>query len=390
MLGRYGAILFLCLLLPAGSGFSAEETPRFAQADPRRVLQFPRDHGKHSDFQTEWWYFTGNLTSPDKNFGFQLTFFRRSLLPERPKLDSDWTARDLYPAHFALTDKTDKRFYHFDIIAREGPNLAGAAADDLDVHVRNWRVKRDQERLMLEAQQNGAAINLTLTPLKPIVLHGKNGYSRKGDDEHQASHYYSFTRLAAQGTVRLLGKEYAVEGLAWMDHEFGSSILSKDQAGWDWFSLQLDDGTDLMVFHLRKKDGAFETPFGTLVAPDGVATYLRGDDIAILPQGQWRSPATNALYPAGWQISVKKTDTVLSVAPAVPDQELSAGRSTQVIYWEGAVNVSGRHQGRPVAGAAMRNSPAMRTPWEEGSEQRFQLPSEPQNIHRISIDTVPH
>lgn len=343
-------LILACFALIVGSAHSGAEESRFLQADPRRALEFPRDHGKHPDFQTEWWYFTGNLTSPDKDFGFQLTFFRRSLVPEPPKLDSHWSARDLYPAHFALTDKTEKRFYHFDIIAREGPNLAGAAADDLDVYVRNWRVKRAGACVMLDAQQGDAAIKLTLTPLKPIVLHGKNGYSRKGDDESQSSHYYSFTRLAARGTATLQGKEYAVEGLAWMDHEFGSSILSKDQAGWDWFSLQLDDGTDLMVFHLRKKDGASETPFGTLTSPDGSVTKLAGDDITIIPRGQWRSPATNALYPAAWTISVKKTDTTLEVAPAVPDQELSARRSTQVTYWEGAVNLRGRHQGKPVTG----------------------------------------
>ncbi len=350
-LRRLGALLFIGLLLPVSSVFSEEEMSVFLQADPGRVLQFPRDHGKHPDFQTEWWYFTGNLTSPDKDFGFQLTFFRRSLVRERPKLDSHWTARDLYPAHFALTDKTGKRFYHFDMIAREGPNLAGAAQDDLEVRVRNWSVKREGERLILEAQQGDVAIKLALTPLKPVVLHGKDGYSRKGNNESQASHYYSFTRLAARGTVTLAGKEYAVEGLAWMDHEFGSSILAGDQAGWDWFSLQLDDGTDLMVFHLRRKDGSFETPFGTLVSPDGAAVPLVGDDLTIVPRGQWRSPVTNALYPAAWTITVKKTDTTLEVAPAVSDQELSAGKSTQVIYWEGAVHLRGRHQGRPVTGA---------------------------------------
>jgi len=337
--------------LTVGSALGERVTDQFLQADPNRVLQFPHDHGKHSDFHTEWWYFTGNLTSPQRDFGFQLTFFRRSLAAERPALDSSWTARDLYPAHFALTDKTGKRFFHFDIISREGPNLAGAAQGDLDVRVRDWSVKRENDKISLAAEQGHVGISLILTALKPITLHGKKGYSVKGENENQASHYYSYTRLAANGTINLDGKAYTVNGLAWMDHEFGSSILTEDQAGWDWFSLQLDDGTDLMVFHLRKKDGTLEKAFGTLVSPEGVSAYLVGKDIEILPKGKWKSDVTDALYPAEWIISLKGTDTVLEVTPAVSHQELAASRSTQVVYWEGAVNLRGSHHGKAVKGS---------------------------------------
>ncbi len=343
-------VILACLLLAGGSIVGQTASNDFVQANPQRVLQFPRDHGKHPDFQTEWWYFTGNLTSPEKDFGFQLTFFRRSLTTQPIKLDSKWTVRDLYPAHFALTDKTEKQFFHFDIISREGPDLAGAAIDDLDVRVRNWTVKRQNNHILLSAEQGDIAVRLTLNALKPLVLHGKNGYSVKGENENQASHYYSYTRLAANGMVNLSGKTYPVQGLAWMDHEFGSSILTSDQEGWDWFSLQLDDGTDLMVFHLRKKGGGYEKPFGTLVRPDGSAIYLTGRDIEILPRGKWKSQVTDASYPAEWVISLKETDTMLEVKPAVSDQELATKSSTQVIYWEGAVHITGRHEGKQVKG----------------------------------------
>lgn len=343
--------ILLCLLSASGSTLGQTGNDEFSHAKPDRILQFPMDHGKHPDFHTEWWYFTGNLTSPNRDFGFQLTFFRRTLTTHRPKLDSNWTVRDLYPAHFAVTDKTGKRFFHFDIISREGPNLAGAALNDLDVQVRNWSAKRENDRILLTAEQGDVGVNLVLTALKSVTLHGKNGYSAKSNDENQASHYYSYTRLAASGTVTLDGQVYAVQGLAWMDHEFGSTMLAADQEGWDWFSLQLDDGADLMVFRLRKKDGTSERPFGTLVSPDGSSTCLVGDDINIRSKGQWKSPVTGAIYPAAWTISLKGPDTILEVAPVLPDQELTALRSTQVVYWEGAVNVHGRHQGKDVKGS---------------------------------------
>ena len=244
----------------------AEESP-FTAAVPGRVFTFPQDHGKHPDFQTEWWYFTGNLDEGDSSqWGFQLTFFRRSLVAKPSPRRSSWTVRDLYPAHFAITDIKTGSFFHTKLLSREGPDLASAAPEDLNVHVKDWSATRQGEAILLKAQHEGYALDLRLVPAKPVVLHGKSGFSRKGNAKDQASYYYSFTRLNAEGSLVFQGKTHEVKGLAWMDHEFGSSMLLEDQAGWDWFSLQLDDGTELMVFHLRKKDGSSERPFGHLRA----------------------------------------------------------------------------------------------------------------------------
>jgi predicted secreted hydrolase len=346
---RFFMVGWFCLM--ALGVFADGMEKEFSQADPTRVMSFPRDHGKHPDFQTEWWYFTGNLTARDREFGFQLTFFRRSLFTKRVNLASNWAAKDLYPAHFAITDKTGKRFFHFEAMSREGPNLAGASDNDLDVSVGSWSARGAGDSIVLAAAAEGVELKLTLRPAKAMVLQGQNGYSRKGDSENQASHYYSFTRLSAQGAVTIGEESYSVEGLAWMDHEFGSSILSSDQAGWDWFSLQLDDGSEVMVFHLRKKDGTFEKPFGTLVTANGVAKYLSGDQISIVANRTWKSPKTGAAYPAAWTIRLKDSNARLEVVPSMEDQELSAKKSTQVVYWEGAVQIQGISQGVPVRGS---------------------------------------
>ncbi|MBI5248536.1 MAG: carotenoid 1,2-hydratase, partial [Desulfomonile tiedjei] len=185
-----GALVLSATNLGAGSGF--------LEAAPGRKFVFPGDHGKHPDFQTEWWYFTGNVDSPDgTKWGFQLTFFRRGMVKELTR-NSSWAIRDLYPAHFALTDIRNGRFFHTEVISREGPGLAGAATDGLRVHVRDWSAQRKDEVIYIAAREGEHAINLALSPEKPLVLHGDSGYSRKGDSKSQASHYYSFTRLKAE------------------------------------------------------------------------------------------------------------------------------------------------------------------------------------------------
>ncbi len=235
-----------------------------AGVGPRLVLSFPKDHGKHPDFQTEWWYFTGNLDSDkDRKWGFQLTFFRRTFVRTPARKLSAWAVRDLFPAHFALTDISNRTFFHSELLTRKGPGLAHAASDDLDVSVKDWYAKRLKNEILIAARHQNYALDLRLVPEKPVVLQGDAGYSQKGDSKGQASYYYSFTRLKAKGTLTFKGNSHKVAGLAWMDHEFGSSMLQGDQSGWDWFALQLDDGTEVMVFHLRKKDNTFERSFGT-------------------------------------------------------------------------------------------------------------------------------
>jgi len=323
----------------------------FARAVPGRTLIFPQDHGKHPDFQTEWWYFTGNLVSSEgRRWGFQLTFFRRSMFIDTRQRQSRWAVRDVYPAHFAVSDLTNSQYFHTEIISREGPNLAGAAPDRLQVRVRGWSAEEKDEKIQLRALEAGHGVNLTLVPVKPPVLHGQGGYSKKADREGQASHYYSLTRLAATGSILFRGTAYKVEGLAWMDHEFGSGLLQPDQVGWDWFSLQLDDGTELMIFYLRRKDGAREPVFGTFVETDGQSLDLQGREIVVTSTGAWQSPHTRATYPSGWRIRIPSLELSLDVDPALKDQEFSGEQTTEVSYWEGAVTVRGARAGKAIGG----------------------------------------
>ncbi|MBI5571271.1 MAG: carotenoid 1,2-hydratase [Desulfomonile tiedjei] len=345
-----GSVVAACVAILSVLPAVGAESP-FEDAIPGRVLHFPADHGKHPTFQTEWWYFTGNLQSEGgRPWGFQLTFFRRGYFAKPARHLSAWAVRDVYPAHFALADVQTRTFFHTELLSREGPGLAGSAAEDLDVHVRDWSAQRTGDRVSLKAREGDYALDLTLTPEKPVVLHGRSGYSRKGDSPTQASYYYSFTRMAAEGSITFRGVQRKVNGLAWMDHEFGSSLLLKDQVGWDWFSLQLDDGTELMVFHLRKKDGTFEQPFGTFVPKEGAPVRLSGRQIAISATRQWTSPHTKATYPSEWTIEVPDQNLELRVTPLMHDQELATARSTRIVYWEGAVTATGSRIGRAVHG----------------------------------------
>ncbi len=338
------------LLIALAAATSLAGKTDFKDARRGRIFDFPRDHGKHPEFQTEWWYFTGNVASDDRQWGFQLTFFRRSMMKERAKRESAWAVKDLYPAHFALTDIKGKRFYHAELLSREGPGLAQADSAGLNVRIKDWSAEQQGNDIRIRACQDAYALDLRLKPVKPVVLHGDRGYSRKGDADRQASYYYSFTRLEAIGTITFNGTSHKVEGLAWMDHEFGSSILLEDQAGWDWFSLQLNDGSEIMAFRLRKRDGSYERPFGTLVPDRGHPVDLEGRRITISVKKTWTSRRTQAVYPSGWTIEIPSQNIRLTVSPLFQDQELVAARSTGITYWEGAVEVHGSHNGSPVQG----------------------------------------
>jgi predicted secreted hydrolase len=344
-------IFLLCLTCVPNLPVSAAEQG-FREATPGRKLTFPRDHGKHPDFQTEWWYFTGNLSSEhdSDNWGFQLTFFRRSMLKDASRGISAWGIRDFYPAHFALSDLKNRQFFHTQVISREGPGLAGAQSDNLDVKVRDWTAKMDGEVIQVSAREKDYSLSLRLVPEKPIVLHGEEGFSCKSDSEAQASYYYSFTRLRADGTLTFRGKSHRVSGMAWMDHEFASSVVLPDQMGWDWFSLQLDDGTEIMVSQMRKKSGALQRPFGTLVEKDGAYADLENEQIRISPTRTWKSPHTRAVYPSRWTLEIPDRNISLQIEPAFADQEHSKGGPVGVAYWEGAVVVSGTRDGRNVHG----------------------------------------
>jgi predicted secreted hydrolase len=341
--------IIIALFLATTPSFS--EPPKFKSATPGRILNFPADHGKHPDFKTEWWYFTGNVKSPEGiKFGFQLTFFRVALFPGEPVSKSSWAVRDLYPAHFAITNITDNKFFFVDLLSREGPGLSQASSADLDVSVKNWFATREEDKIKIFAKDKKYKIELTLTPVKPLVLHGDKGYSRKATNETQASYYYSFTRMAVKGNLTFNGRPSEVTGSAWMDHEFGSSILTEMQTGWDWFSLQLNDNTEIMISYLRRRDNSIDRPFGTLIKADGTTIDLHEKEIQIIKMATWTSPNSKAIYPSQWNISIPDLNLKVNVIPAIANQELITSNSTGIAYWEGSVIVNGTREGKPVEG----------------------------------------
>lgn len=323
----------------------------FARAEAPREFRFPADHGPHPEYRTEWWYYTGNLRGPaGRHFGFQLTFFRTALLPEAPQRDSAWGTTQIYLAHFALTDTGVGHFHAWSRAGRGALGLAGATADPFRVWIDDWSAEGEGPAglpMRLRAGESGVAIDLVLEGGKPVVLQGERGLSRKGPEPGNASFYYSLTRMPARGTVRIGGEAHAVEGLAWMDREWSTSALGRDLVGWDWFALQLDDGRELMVYQLRRRDGgADEFSAGTLVDASGAARPLAREDARLEVLGHWTSPHGGVRYPSGWRLHVPRAGLALEVAPRLADQELRVGTR----YWEGAVSVRGTAAGVAVAG----------------------------------------
>jgi predicted secreted hydrolase len=328
--------------------------PSFSQAQPQgewkeaihpRNWNFPRDHGAHRKYQTEWWYFTGNLSDESgARFGYQLTFFRFGIRRTAPVSENPWHLRDLFMGHFAVTEEAEDRFRFAEKISREGPGLAGAGSDRLEVWLFNWSAKMEDSVISLEAENGPLQLNLVLKPLKPLVFHGTDGLSLKGQDKGQASYYTSFTDLATQGSIRVEnnGSTITVQGKSWFDHEFGSNQLDEDQEGWDWFSLHLSDGREVMLYLLRRKDGLPEpASSGTLVEVDGTSHHLPLQDFSLEVLEQWESPRSGALYPSKWHILIPSYGVDLLITPLVKNQELITTDSTGIVYWEGAVTGSG-------------------------------------------------
>jgi len=324
----------------------------FISADGTRPLTFPADFGAHSDFRTEWWYYTGNLqTSQGRHFGFELTVFRVGLLPPTVELsnDSDWSSRDIYFAHFAISDIGSDRFYAFQRYSRPGPGLAGAEPDPYHIWLEDWNItERTSGVYRLQAEQGEITLDLTLTDEMGVVLHGENGYSRKGKNATNASYYYSQPRLRADGTVKINGIQYQVRGLAWKDHEFSTGVLDENQIGWDWFSLQFEDGSALMLFQLRERGGGIsESASGTFISGDGTSQPLHKLDFEIAVLDKWSSPHTHGIYPSLWEIRIHGPDCLLEVKPWIADQEINF---PPITYWEGAVHFEGNCNGAPVHG----------------------------------------
>ena len=338
---------------------SSEVDAGFARALAPMMLQFPRDHGAHPEYQIEWWYYTGNLHTDDgKAFGYQLTFFRFALTPQMPERTSHFATNQVYMAHFALTDAANGEYFCFERRSRGAGGLAGATGDPTyKVWLEDWSATETEPDVMrlhvpstsdsIEMEQQ-IGLSLDLRQTRPPILQGDRGFSQKGPELGNATYYYSLVGLETTGEITINGETVNVSGISWMDHEFGTSFLGEGFVGWDWFSLQLEDGTILMLYCLRRSDQSCDpqTFEGTLVYPDGQQLRIGTKDFTLTPTRQWTSPESGATYPSGWDITFPELKIALQVEPLIPNQEFRASFT----YWEGAVRVSGQIDGTTVDG----------------------------------------
>jgi len=325
-------------LLPALLG--AADYP-YRKALPGYRYEFPRDHFSHSEFQTEWWYYTGNLNSPDgRRFGFELTFFRQAIDRTKPRT-TVWDVSDAWLAHLALSDIDGRQFRHWERLNRSGPGIAGASLEDRRVWNGNWSVRWTAEGQNLLAISDDVTLRLTFDFRKPQVIHGRNGVSQKSVGAGSASHYISFTRLLTSGTLEIAGRKFDVTGTSWMDHEFFTHQLEANQTGWDWLSLQFDDNTELMLFRLRRTDGTID-PYsaGTFVDSQGRATHLTSKEFTATPTGRmWQ------VYPIEWRIQVPSKGIDVRTTTHLENQELVGKTTASLSYWEGAIDITGSRTG---------------------------------------------
>ena len=346
---RYSGWRFPALIVVAlcSIGAPAANIEPYRRAAPGYRYSFPRDHFEHPAFRTEWWYYTGNLReSAGKRYGFELVFFRQGQRRGPAANSSAWRVDDLYLAHVAVTDISGKRFYYHERLNRAGPGVAGASLAQHRVWNGNWSAQWQGERQTIQATADEFSFRLDLGSAKPPVVHGLDGISRKGEAAGEASHYVSLTRLNVSGELWLDGAKHDVTGTSWMDHEWFTNQLGKDQVGWDWFSVQLENQTELMLFRLRRKDASID-PYsaGTYIDAQGHARHLTRGEFSLTPQRYWKSTRTGASYPVRWQIRVPSLGISLDAAAAVDAQELAAGDQTGPAYWEGSVTYTGSASG---------------------------------------------
>jgi predicted secreted hydrolase len=355
------ALLLTCVADAAppadpGAALGPPGAAGFAQALVPRAFQFPQDHGPHAAYRQEWWYFTGHLEGPGgERFGFELTFFRFALAPPAAETapaagESAWRTREIYMAHFAVTDIAGHRFAYVQKLSRAALGLAGAQASPLAVWIDDWRLGQQgtgaAAHWQLQAAQPGYALQLDLAPAGAPVPNGNAGLSVKSAEPGGASYYYSLPRITVKGTLVRGGTPVPVTGVAWFDHEWGSAALATSQAGWDWFAVQLDDGSALMFYALRDRSGARDAhSAGTFIDRDGAIRALASAEVALAVTGSWVA-ADGVRYPSGWHLRVPALELDLSLQPVLADQELR----TTPRYWEGAVEVHGTRAGAAAAG----------------------------------------
>jgi len=315
---------------------------------------FPRDHGAHPNFKTEWWYFTGNLSDEQHHsFGYQLTIFRQGIQFKPAQSQSRWGTRDFYFGHFTLSDIGANKFHVAERVSRGALGEAKAAADRMDVALGPWTIeqKPGSEQYTLSAHEADMAIDFEEHPLKPLILEGVNGLSRKAEGAGEASYYYSYPRLATTGQLRVGDMTYSISGLSWFDHEFSTGSLGKNQVGWDWFCIQLDNHEEIMLYAMRDKSGAIDpVSEGTWVKADGTSERLPPGSFTLEKLATWHSPRSGAIYPARWHILVPGHRADLTVSPLMADQELHLTKMGALDYWEGACSIQGTVAGARVSG----------------------------------------
>jgi predicted secreted hydrolase len=351
---RCGAAIAAALCAWSGAGVApaapAAEPP-YAAVTADRPIEFPRDFGSHPDFRTEWWYVTGWLSTggagarSGESLGFQVTFFRA-----RPAIDaanpSAFTPRQLLIAHCALSDPARGRLWQDQKIRRAGMGLARAAEGDTDVRIESWSLKREADSYAVDVAAEEFTLRLELMPTQPPLLNGEGGVSRKGEAPQAASYYYSLPHLAVQGSIKRGGRRDAVQGEAWLDHEWSSEYLESGAVGWDWIGINFADGGALMAFEIRGADQKPRWAGGTLRAADGNVQILAPGEVHFVPMRRWDSPRTGTTYPVEWHVRAGARE--LDLEPLMDDQENDTRLSTGAVYWEGAVRAyeSGHLTGR--------------------------------------------
>lgn len=322
----------------------------FARALVPGLVEFPRDLGPHEDYQTEWWYYTGVLEAENgSQFGYQFTIFRRALSPPPlplPDNSSAWRSNQVYLAHFTISDIAAGKFYFAERFSREAGGLAGAQADPYQIWLEDWVIEQvAPQQVRLQAQTDEVSLDLILQETLPPVLHGDGGLSQKGPEPGNASYYYSIIRQETGGTITVEDETLDVTGLSWKDHEYSTSGLSSGSSGWDWFSLQFDDGSALMLFQIRRDDGTLQpASSGSLIQADGSVQHLDLEQWQLEVLDYWTSPSSGGRYPAGWRLQIPEVDLVLEGRPLMANQELNVSST----YWEGAVAFDGTRGGEPI------------------------------------------
>ena len=308
---------------------------RNAYALPARTLVFPRDRGAHPDFRTEWWYITGHArtrSKPDRDFGFQLTFFR-SRIASTQAMTSRFAAKQLLFAHAAITDVAGNQLHHDQRIARSGFEVASGSESDMALKLRDWSLSANGAQYTAHLPAANFSLSLQFTETQTVLLQGNNGLSRKGPDEKQASYYYSQPQLAASGTLQVKGQLFEVVGTAWLDHEWSQELLAPGAVGWDWIGMNLTDGSALTAFRLRNKDGGAVWDGGSFRSANQSLYVFSKGEVIFRPTRFWKSPLTQTTYPVEW--IVRTPADFYTVRAVIDNQELDSRQSTGAIYWEG-------------------------------------------------------